>query len=211
MSKISGKLIGFFKRNALYFVLAFCVLAVGLSIFFVATRKDAEIQINSNIENETEEPTVIPEDPVIPDEPVTKVITYVLPVSTSTAIEEYSTAMVFNSQLKRYSTHLAVDFFAPEGTEAVAVTDGTVESIDTTLLTGTTVTIDHGNGVKSIYNSIVANENLSVGDTVSQGDVIGEVSVTNRQESSLGAHLHFSMTENGKIINPAKYLTFSEK
>ncbi|MBP5466673.1 MAG: M23 family metallopeptidase [Clostridia bacterium] len=211
MSKTSGSAIGFFKRNSLYFVLAFCIIAVGLSVFFVVTQKETEIKVQNEVTEPTEQQEDKPSENLVPEEPVVKIVTYVLPVQNSTGIEEYSTAMVFNSQLKRYSAHLAVDFFAPEGTEVVAVTDGVIESIDNTLLSGTTVTVDHGNGIKSVYNSIIANENLSVGDSVLQGDVIGEVSVSNRQESALGAHLHFSMTENGEIINPAKYLTFGEK
>ena len=210
MSKISGRVIEFFKRNSAYLVLAFCVIAVGLSVFFMITKKESEISVQTNTETPSEQPSENPTEPQNPD-PVSQIITYVLPVTAFTGIEDYSTDMVFNSQLKRYSAHLAVDFFAPEGTEVIAISDGVVESIESTLLTGTTVTIDHGNGLKSVYNSLIADENLSVGDAVKQGDVLGEVSVSNRQESAAGAHLHFSMTENGTTVNPAKYLNFDEK
>ena len=58
-----------------------------------------------------------------------------------------------------------------------------MESIETTLLTGVTVIIDHGDGLKTSYNSIEVDENeLFVGKKVEAGEVIGTVSTTNRQE-----------------------------
>jgi murein DD-endopeptidase MepM/ murein hydrolase activator NlpD len=119
--------------------------------------------------------------------------------------------MVFNSTLDRYQVHNAIDFYAQEGTPVYAVYDGTIESVTNDLLKGVTVTIDHGNGLKTVYNSLADGETVIVGQTVKQGDIIGEVSVTNRQEYGEGAHLHFQVLENGQVIDPAKYLTLDEK
>ena len=142
--------------------------------------------------------------------PVIKEIKFVMPVNTSN-VTEYSETMVFNSTLNRYSVHKAMDFMAEEGSSVYAVYDGTVEKIESSLLTGVTVTIDHGNGLKTVYNSMADAELLVEGQKVSQGEVIGEVSVTNRQEYKNGAHLHFEVMENGEIIDPVKYLTLEEK
>ena len=49
------------------------------------------------------------------------------------------------------------------------------------------------------------------GQKVSKGDVIGAVSVTNRQEYKDGAHIHFEVSEKGVTIDPAKYMDISEK
>jgi murein DD-endopeptidase MepM/ murein hydrolase activator NlpD len=134
-----------------------------------------------------------------------------MPVESSSEYGEYADTMVFNQTLNRFESHKAIDFFAEEGAPVVAVYDGTVESVTNTLLHGTTIIIDHGNGLKSIYNSLADGDGVVAGQTVSQGDVIGEVSSTNRQEYKDGPHLHFAVQENGEIIDPAKYLTFSEK
>jgi murein DD-endopeptidase MepM/ murein hydrolase activator NlpD len=83
--------------------------------------------------------------------------------------------------------------------------------VENTLLHGTTITIDHGNGLKTIYNSLEDGELVTVGGQVKQGEVIGAVSVTNKQEYKEGAHLHFEVYENDVNIDPAKYLVYEEK
>ena len=134
-----------------------------------------------------------------------------MPVANASEVGEYSETMVFNQTLSRFESHKAIDFYAEEGASVVAVYDGTVESVTNTLLHGTTIVIDHGDGLKSIYNSLADGDSVVSGQTVKQGDVIGQVSSTNRQEYKDGPHLHFVVEENGQVIDPAKYLTFNEK
>ena len=134
-----------------------------------------------------------------------------MPVTNPTAIGAFSDTMVWCSTLNRFESHLAIDFYADEGTSVLAAYDGTVESVESTFLEGVTVTIDHGNGLKTVYNSLLDADTVAVGQTVSQGDIIGDVSVSNRQEYKDGAHLHFEVVENGEIIDPAKYLSIDEK
>jgi murein DD-endopeptidase MepM/ murein hydrolase activator NlpD len=139
------------------------------------------------------------------------VISFIMPVNNASKIEDYSTTMVFNSTLNRYTSHMAIDFFAEEGSKVYAVCDGVVESIENDFLKGVSITIDHGNGLKTVYNSLADGDLVTVGMEVKQGDIIGEVSLTNRQEYKEGAHLHFEVIENNQKINPDKYLTFDEK
>lgn len=217
MKKPRGNVLHFIKKNAVYFVLGLCILAVGLSITFMLMQKEKDLSLNID-----DTPTIVdpipdgPSDPTIsPDDqntqPVQKPVVFVMPVSSPTSISEYTTTMVYNSTLNRYSSHLAIDFFAPEGTAVVAVYDGVISSIESTFLQGTTITIDHGNGLYSIYNSLADGDDVVVGQKVSQGEQIGEVSVSNRQEYKAGAHLHFEVRENGEIIDPIKYLAYEEK
>ena len=211
----------FFRRNAVYLILAFCILAVGLSLTLILTNRPDE-QIQVEVPEDPSDPvdkpgTEDPSDPVDkpdtdePTGPVVDVITFVMPVQNATKITEYSETMVFNSTLGRFSSHAAVDFFAEEGTPVFAVEDGTVESVTNGILEGVTVVVDHGNGLKTVYNSLADTDDVAVGKKIVQGQKIGEVSVTNRQEYKEGAHLHFEVIENGESINPSKYLTFDEK
>ena len=103
------------------------------------------------------------------------------------------------------------DFYASEGENVYAVYDGVVVGVENSLLTGYSVTIDHGEGLKTVYNSLSEDVVVTVGESVNQGDVIGAVSTTNRQEYKSGAHLHFEVHENGVSVDPATYLIFDEK
>ena len=200
----------FFKRNAVYLVLALCILAVSFSIIFMLINEKGNLSLSTNAPSVSvpDRPTTSPEDENVP---VTKPIEFILPVQSPTSIGEYGETMVYNSTLNRYTAHLGMDFYAPEGSDVFAVYDGKVLSIESTFLQGTTITVDHGNGLYSIYNSLADGDSVSVGQEVKQGDVIGQVSVTNRQEYKSGAHLHFEVQENGTLVDPIKYLDAQEK
>lgn len=219
--------LNFFKRNAAYIVLSLCVLAIGLSITLVMVNRTAEIRRQnaareqSNITDITEPdssgntepdtPTGTPDTPDVPDVPVVNVISFILPVENMTSMEDYTETLAYNATLKRFQAHKAIDFFAAEGSSVYAAYDGVISDIETTLLTGTTITVDHGDGLYTVYNSLADGDDVFVGQTVKQGAKLGEVSITNRQEASGGAHLHFQVVENGEAINPAKYLSLEEK
>ena len=209
MKKSNGRLYMFFRRNAVYLVLGFCILAVALSITLMLINKQ-DAPISADNDTPTVEKPIEP-TPNEPNQPVVNTVSFIMPVTSTTDVSEYSDVLVWNGTLGRYSAHQAMDFFAPEGTEVLAVYDGTIKSVETSLLQGTTVTIDHGNGLITKYNSLADGDKVIVGQTVKQGDVIGHVSSSNRQEQASGAHLHFECFEDGVTIDPAKYLELAEK
>ena len=222
----------FLKKNAVYLVLALCVLAIGLSITLVMVNSSDPISQHASTVDDTPTITEPTDDPTTPvndptnneptepvddptpggnEVPVVKVVTFVSPVNDFTSVEDYTDTLAYNATLKRFEAHKAMDFFAEEGADVFAVYDGVISDIETTLLTGTTVTVDHGDGLYTIYNSLADGESVFVGQAISKGAKIGEVSVSNRQEAAGGAHLHFQVKENGSFINPAKYLSLEEK
>lgn len=216
----------FLRKNAVYLIIGFCILAIGLSVTLVLVNKNKGIDNKVIVEDEKskkEEPIDDPKvDPVDDpqggkeDEPVIVIpekeeIIFVSPVASYDSYDGYSDTLHYNSTLRRYESHKAMDFFAEEGTNVCAVFGGVVESVTNDLLKGYTITIDHGNGLKSIYNSLLDGDNVVAGQTVSKGDVIGEVSVSNRQEYKDGAHLHFAVLENGNYIDPETYLLMEDK
>ena len=71
--------------------------------------------------------------------------------------------------------------------------------------------IEHEDGLVSTYGSL--NEELKVkeGDIVNRGQEIGAVSDSSSGEIDAGAHLHFSLTDEGKNIDPAAYLNIETK
>lgn len=210
-----GKLLAIIKRNLSYIVVALCILAVGLSVIFVLLSQNqaGEFELNGEPTETTPTTTEPDTEPVVNpvETPEEKVVSFIMPVENAVEIEPFAETMAYNPTLKRYSSHLATDFFALEGTPVYAVYDGIVENVENSVLTGITVTIDHGNGLKTVYNSLEDADDVMINQTVKQGDIIGRVSSTNRQENSEGAHLHFEVVENGAKINPVKYLVIEEK
>lgn len=110
-----------------------------------------------------------------------------------------------------YSGHNGVDFANGPGlygASVVASDDGQVVGADMWEYSyGHHVTIDHGNGIKTIYCHM-SNINVSVGQNVKKGQVIGGVGCTGHVIPSGvgGTHLHFGVIVNGSFVNPFTYL-----
>ena len=136
--------------------------------------------------------------------------TMVMPVATVSVLNDYG--FYHNKTLNIYHEHAGLDFSAEVGTEVVAVASGVVESVYTSdVLLGTEIVIDHGDGIKTTYRFVTEKEGLKVGDTVNKGDVIATVAEATGSEYKDGAHLHFEISKNGTIADPAEYLTLEEK
>lgn len=136
--------------------------------------------------------------------------TFLIPVSEANALNSYG--FYHNTTLDKYYLHTGIDFAGEAGDEVYAALDGTVESITTDpLLMGTTITIAHENGLKTVYTFVEAADGLEVGETVEKGDVIATVAEAMGQEYKDGAHLHFEVFLNGEAVDPETYLEISEK
>ncbi|MBQ8658470.1 MAG: M23 family metallopeptidase [Clostridia bacterium] len=134
----------------------------------------------------------------------------VLPVEGVTVSTEYE--FYYNQTLNRYYLHKGIDFAADAGVEVVAAQGGVIESIYTDeLLTGTEITVDHGDGLKSVYRFVNAAEGLEVGASVERGQVIATVAEAVGDEYKDGAHLHFEVLKDNKNVDPTTYLTLEEK
>ena len=117
-----------------------------------------------------------------------------------------------NQTLNSYYAHTGMDFSAAAGADVFAVEDGVVESIyKYDLLSGTEITVSHGNGLKSVYRFVTEVDGLKVGAEVKKGDVIATVAEATGNEYKDGAHLHFEVRKDGKTVDPATYLTMEEK
>ena len=136
--------------------------------------------------------------------------TFLMPVEDVNALNSYG--FYHNITLDKYYLHTGIDFGGEAGSEVFAVLDGTVESITSDpLLMGTTITLSHDNGLKTVYTFIDAAEGLEAGDTVEKGDVIATVAEAMGQEYKDGAHLHFEVFLNGEAVDPEEYLDIDGK
>ena len=92
------------------------------------------------------------------------------------------------------------------GTEVLAVAAGTVASIEDDVLMGTTIVVDHGDGLKSVYANLAAIPSVQVGDAVQTGAVLGAVGDTAAAEAAKAPHLHFEMIRGDEPVDPASFL-----
>lgn len=138
--------------------------------------------------------------------------TYVVPMRNATIQKDYSgTELQFNDTLKQWEIHKAIDFIASDDTQVFAVANGTVSKVYTNYLEGGVVEISHNNGMVTVYKSLASEINVSVGDVVNAGDVIGTAAETMAQELNTGAHLHFEMLLKGTKVDPNNYLPLGNK
>lgn len=99
--------------------------------------------------------------------------------------------------------HAGIDIGSPYGSNIVAAAAGTVIVAGYNAGGyGNYVVISHGSGISTLY-AHASSLCVSVGQTVSQGQVIAKVGSTGM---STGAHCHFEVHVNGADTNPMQYL-----
>nr|MCR4804046.1 M23 family metallopeptidase [Clostridia bacterium] len=96
------------------------------------------------------------------------------------------------------SRHQGIDIAVPTGTPVPASNRGRVVQADFVIMTGNTVVIEHGGGLKTYYYHM-SEIDCAVGDMVEQGDIIGLVGSTGY---STGAHLHFEVRIDNRSVSP---------
>ncbi len=180
------------------------IVIVAVAVSNVNNGKLKDQAGNPSIDQPTENPS--PDDEQVSGLPEGMIS----PVETVSVSQEHG--FYHNTTLNSYYEHKGVDFAAEVGTEVLAVEDGVVESVyKDDLLVGTQITIDHGDGVKSVYCFITEKEGLKAGDKVKKGEVIATIVEPSGKEYKQGAHLHFEVLKNDKSVDPSTYLTLEEK
>lgn len=102
------------------------------------------------------------------------------------------------------SGHKGLDIAIAGGTPIYAAHNGTVAATTGHWSYGNVVMIDNGDGVSTLYAHMQSAAIVSVGQTVTQGQVIGYVGSTG---NSSGNHLHFEVRVNGVRQNPRNYIS----
>lgn len=107
---------------------------------------------------------------------------------------------VFNGQPR--SPHSGADFRAGAGTPIKAPNEGVVVLATNLYFSGNVVIIDHGWGLYS-YFAHLSEIDVSEGDRVRRGMVVGKVGATGRVT---GAHLHWTVRLNDARVDPLSLL-----
>lgn len=98
--------------------------------------------------------------------------------------------------------HYGVDLTGATGTPIYAARGGQVSTASYNSSCGYYVSINHGDGFRSIYMHMT-HYIVSAGQYVAAGQVIGYVGSTG---DSTGPHLHFGISYNGTYVNPMDYI-----
>ena len=225
MQKKLNKLFG---AGGPYIVFALCLVAAGILGYQFFAPTDTVIPEEPLLTEQESKPAPVPvmeveedteeevsevvsveevEIPVASIQPVEPKLSPDLrsPLSGKTIAAFSADVLFYNETLEDWRTHSGMDIAAEEGTPVCAACDGTVLSVTDDPLMGVTVVLEHAGGFTSTYACLSEEVYVSAGDEVLAGENIGAVGSTAAAESP-EPHLHFSVSKDGKVVDPALYL-----
>lgn len=112
---------------------------------------------------------------------------------------------VFNGQAR--APHSGMDIPAPKGTPVRAPAAGRVIDTGDYFFNGRTVWIDHGGGLLAMVCHLDTIE-VAPGDALPAGGIVGTVGATGRVT---GPHLHWSVSLNRAMVDPALFLADAKR
>ena len=127
---------------------------------------------------------------------------YIWPLENSEAIVTDTYGYRTHASTGQESFHAGVDFAADYGTNVLAVADGTVLDCREDPANGSTLTLEHADGVQTQYAHL-SEFLVEAGDAVRQGQIIAK---TGDSGWATGPHLHLNVLRNGEAVDPLEAL-----
>ncbi len=128
------------------------------------------------------------------------------PVAGETVAGYAMETLSYNQTTRDWRVHNGIDIAAEAGTQVCAAADGVVYTVYDDEAMGMTVVIRHEDGYMSKYASLAEEVSVQPGDEVKLGQAIGCVGNSALLESAVGDHVHFSVTCNDQLMDPAEFL-----
>ena len=223
---------GFMSRisegKGFYIALIICVIAVGVGFWAVlGSAQNAGMKVTAKLpESNGQEDVFRPQTPVLsaapagtaapasakpettsaPRSDTNAPTSYVWPVGGEIATPHSLNALIYDATMADFRTHAGIDIKCDLGASVVACADGTVKSVENGGMLGTTVTLEHGGGIETVYANLDTAVGVSPGDSLKAGAAIGKVGETTVSEAGLEPHLHFELRVDGAAISPADFL-----
>lgn len=213
---------GSFSGKGYYIALVLCAVAIGITGFFyyrntaseapqLSDPASATVNSGADVEAVATQPGQTQSGDTNPGtqstEPAKKPMQVVAPLEGQTAADYSMEALSYNVTTRDWRVHNGVDIAAEAGTKVCAAAEGTVYTVYEDETMGNTVVISHRDGYTTRYSSLAAEVSVKAGDTVRAGQTIGTVGNTALLETAIGDHLHFSVSCNGEIVDPADFLS----
>lgn len=157
------------------------------------TKESESAKNDDTKKNETVKQTVVEEKE-----------TFDLPVNGTVTKEFEIDTPVFSVTMNDYRAHTGVDIVCEEGSAVSAAASGVIKEVVNDPMMGTTVTIEHADGICSSYMNLneTLPEDITAGSVVEKGQLIGAVGNSAIVEIASEPHLHFEMTVSGAYVDP---------
>lgn len=213
------------NTKGVFLILGLCAVALWIT-GYVYFRSEQQIQ-EASVQETYEDilvGTIGTEDvPVIATEPSTAAATETEPVPTEkrtlktmapvegSPIFGYSMeALSYNQTTRDWRVHNGIDLAAEDNAPVMAAADGEVYTVYEDDIMGHTVVIRHSDGYTSCYSSLSDKLEVKPGDQVVMGDTIGYAADSAIVESTLGSHVHFSVTHYDEPMDPEEFLALGQ-
>lgn len=129
-----------------------------------------------------------------------------LPLGTDILKEYQPDTPSYNATMGDWRTHAGIDFQGAQGEQVKSIAYGTVTAVYDDAIFGTTVEIDHGNGVTAKYCGFNKDTvEIKKGAEVKAGTLLGYLGTVPCEKTDL-SHLHFEIVYNGKNVDPLELM-----
>ena len=128
------------------------------------------------------------------------------PVSGTVLMNYSMDKTVYFATLDQYKYNPALVISGAEGDQVLCGAPGIIKSIDVTAQTGTTVTVDLGNGYEVLYGQL-KEVPVKVGDQVEAKSILGYIGQPTKYYSVEGCNVYMELRKDGTPVNPVDYMT----
>lgn len=174
----------------------------------VAIGENEEIEVveeNNNKETQNQENKKTSVNVVAKEEAKTveeKKLEFIMPLEGEVGKSFSDENLIYSDTLEEWILHLGLDIIGEIGTEVKASEEGEILSIKKDPRYGLTVVIEHRNGYKTLYANLDNVPDLTEGENVIKGQIIGYIGNSASFESMDACHLHFEVLKDDVRINP---------
>lgn len=117
--------------------------------------------------------------------------------------EKQVNALVFYDNMYQPNTGIDLKMKDDSEFDVVASLSGTVTNVTTDPVLGNTIELDHGNGIKTVYQS-VKDFKVEKGDQVEKGQSLATAGKSSFNKEA-GVHVHFEIRKNNVAVNPIDF------
>ena len=127
------------------------------------------------------------------------------PVNGQVVLDYNMDNTVYFPTLNVYKLNPAVAISAEVGSPVAAVANGKIVSVTENEETGTTVTVDMGNGYQAVYGQL-KDVPFQAEEYVTAGAALGYINEPTKSYTNEGANLYFALSKDGVPLDPMEYL-----